>query len=572
VFNSNFEFISNLQYQVKHLGERVKAFESGEKYVSMRTAQRKQLAVKDKIIRGLKLDLANANSRIVTVRNSWMKVNEDLLEERVNELKVKDREIQALKKSLLETEMKLEETRAALQDKIKDLYQALSELEDEKDKNQKLKAQINRDHENSSIPSSMKPSRKKITNNRESAGRRPGGQPGHKGHHRKRHEPTSEVCIPVPEEYERGPDFRRTGKVITKQLVDIRLELIATDYSTPEFINILTRQRVHAEFPEGLVNEVTYGGGLKALAFLLNNRRNVSLAKVSELLSDLTSGRLRISTGMINGLSKVFSEKTQSQQKKIFADMLLCPVMNTDFTTARVNGKAMNVIVCATPSAALYFAREHKGHKGVKGTPIEDFQNILVHDHDKTFYNYGSDHQECLDHPSRYLKGAAENEPAYTWHLQMRELIQGMIHFRKRLDPEDNRNPDQIEPGKVKEFEARYDEVIALAKQEYDYIPPSKYYRDGFNLYKRLSDFRNEHLLFLRDRNVPYSNSLSERLLRVYKRKQHQVMAFRSYDGLARLCDSLSVIATLRAQGDNLYEAVVTIFAKTAFNDGNSVG
>ena len=45
---------------------------------------------------------------------------------------------------------------------------------------------------------------------------------------------------------------------------------------------------------------------------------------------------------------------------------------------------------------ALYFAREKKGHEGVKGTVTEDYQGILVHDHDRIFYNYGTDHQECL--------------------------------------------------------------------------------------------------------------------------------------------------------------------------------
>jgi len=37
MFNSNFEFITSLQYRVKSLTARVKAFESGEKYVKMRT-------------------------------------------------------------------------------------------------------------------------------------------------------------------------------------------------------------------------------------------------------------------------------------------------------------------------------------------------------------------------------------------------------------------------------------------------------------------------------------------------------------------------------------------------------
>ena len=47
-------------------------------------------------------------------------------------------------------------------------------LEEEQGKNLKLRAQINRDYENSSIPSSKTIKRKKITNSREKSGRNPG--------------------------------------------------------------------------------------------------------------------------------------------------------------------------------------------------------------------------------------------------------------------------------------------------------------------------------------------------------------------------------------------------------------
>ena len=50
-----------------------------------------------------------------------------------------------------------------------------------------------------------------------------------------------------------------------------------------------------------------------------------------------------------------------------------------------------------------------RGHEGVKGTVTEDFRGILVHDHEITFYRYGSAHQECLAHVERYLKDSMEN-------------------------------------------------------------------------------------------------------------------------------------------------------------------
>ena len=98
----------------------------------------------------------------------------------------------------------------------------------------------------------------------------------------------------------------------------------------------------------------------------------------------------------------------------------------------------------------MYFAREKKGHEGVKGTVTEDYQGILVHDHDITFYNYGADHQECLAHVLRYLKDSMDNEPDRTWNKEMRSLVQEMIHFRNECQP--FQEPD---PVKVSEFEKK---------------------------------------------------------------------------------------------------------------------
>ena len=316
-----------------------------------------------------------------------------------------------------------------------------------------------------------------------------------------------------------------------------------------------TGQRVHADFPDGVVNDINYGGSVKAIAFLLNNRCGVAIDKVREFLSDMTDGELQISKGMINGLSKEFSAKTEAKQKKAFADLLLSPVMNADFTSARVNGKNVQVAVCAAPGITLYFAREHKGHKGIAGTPVEHYHGILVHDHDITFYSYGDGHQECLIHVLRYLKDSMENEPNLQWNRKMRKLLQEMIHYRKGLSVE-NSDP---EPDKVEEFEISYKEILELAKQEYEYEPPTNYYKDGYNLYERLDKYRDSHLLFLHDVRVPTNNNLCERKGRVFKRKQHQVMAFRSFDSLVYLCNSMSIIDLLSAKEDNLFKSVAAI-------------
>jgi hypothetical protein len=558
--NPNFEFITSLQYQVRSLSERLRAFESGDRYAAMREAFRRQLAEKDREIRRLKAELEQARRQTSSMRENWSQVFDDIEKERDKALRKKDRAVKAMEQRALKAERQRDSAKDRLLEKTRELYSALTELEDEKGKNSKLKAQISRNHENSSKPSSASPNKKKITNNREKSGRPPGGQTGHRHHPRKRHTPAVCVSIPAPPEYADSPDYRPTGKTIVKQVVNIQLNLVITEYSTPEFRNVHTGTRVSAGFPGGLVDEVTYGGSVKSLAFLLNNHCNVSIGKASEIISELTGGELNLSAGMICGLSREFSQKTAEDQKKAFADMLLEPVMNVDFTSVRVNGKNMNALVCATPASAIYFAREHKGHEGVKGSPIEDYQNTMVHDHDPTFRSYGGSHQECNDHGLRYLTGSMENEPGLKWSGLMRELIREMIHFRKHLDPLDKRNPDEIDPDRVRELESRYDHLLDMAKREYEYEPPGRYNREGYNLYLRLHKYKNDHLLFLHDRLVPYSNSLAERLLRILKRKQHQVMAFRSFGGLEELCRCLGTIASLRSQGKNLFEGVGSIF------------
>jgi len=563
-----FEYISNLQYKVKSLTHRVKAFESGEKYVLMKTEFKAQLADRDKEILKLRSELADANARTVTVRENWLGVIADMEKSHAKELSAKDSRIKVLGNRLFEVERQRDEAKGKLLVKVRELYGALTELEDERNRNKKLAAQINRDYENSSIPSSMKPNRKKIANSREETGRNPGGQPGHEGHGRKKREPTNTISIPVPTEYLFNPRFVPTGKVITRQVVNVSVNVIVDEYSTPVFLDMLTKQRVHAEFPEGVVNEVNYGGSIKAFAYLLNNHCNVSIENVSNFLSDLTGGDLRISAGMVNNLTKEFSLKTRDEQSKAYCDIQLSPSIGVDFTDANVNGKKAYVLVNATESGVMFFARRNKGHKGVEGSPIVDYQRTLVHDHDTTFYRYGRAHQECLQHVLRYLLDSMNNEANLEWNKRMRELIREMIHFRKGL-PDDGKNPDESSPDKVKAFEKRYDEILEKAREEYEHEPPEgKYaYRDGYNLYRRMVKYRSEHLLFLHDRNVPWTNNHSERPLRKFKRKQKQVMVFRSFESLEYLCQCMGVVESMRMRGDNLFECIAGIFERTTIKD-----
>ena len=110
---------------------------------------------------------------------------------------------------------------------------------------------------------------------------------------------------------------------------------------------------------------------------------------------------------------------------------------------------------------------DHKGHEGLSQTPVKNFTGTIVHDHDRTYYSYGSNHQECLAHVLRYLVGAIENEPHLTWHKQMHRLLQKMIHIAKR-------NKSGLTKEKVQSLTDKYESILSLAADEYTQHPPDK--------------------------------------------------------------------------------------------------
>jgi hypothetical protein len=422
--------------------------------------------------------------------------------------------------------------------------------------NKKLERRLNVSFENSSLPSSAQPFRKKIPNGRKATGRKPGAQPGHKHHSAARLNPTNPpIHLTLPDELVRNADIYATGRTIVKQLIDVRFVVTVQDYVADEYRNRITGARFHAPFPAGIVNPVNYGSSVKALAFLLNNYYNVSMAKTAQCISDLTRGIVTLSTGTICNLASEFSAATESERAKIFSLLTHSDVLYSDATVSNVNGVRKAVFLCTDKKHILYQHFDHKGHEGILQTPVKDFSGVLVHDHDRSFYTYGTAHQECMAHVLRYLVDASENEPHLKWHDQMHTLIREMIHSAKQ-------NPDGIPKEKVRELTEKYDSILDLAADEYSQNPPSVYYPNGYNLQKRLREYRNDHLYFLTHPHVDYTNNVSERGLRKFKRKQKQAVVLRSDSGGRHICDALTIIETARLQHKNVYSTIEAAFSK----------
>ena len=175
---NSFETITVLQYRLKEAQEELAAFQSGEKYIRMEKQHLTQVRALERRIAKLEAAVAKEHSHAITIRNQWFEIFEQLQKECDRMVAEAVKKADMMEKRAIRAERQRDTALEKVTFQRRELYKVKTELDDEKQKVQKLTAQINRNYENSSIPSSKSIARKKISNSREKTGRKPGGQPG----------------------------------------------------------------------------------------------------------------------------------------------------------------------------------------------------------------------------------------------------------------------------------------------------------------------------------------------------------------------------------------------------------
>lgn len=554
-----------MQYRIRHLERRVEELESGEAYARLLEESRSMRRGYERKIERLEKEAAQRDRHYRQYTKKWIEAQDAALREdesrHAGEVAALRRDMKSQEERALRAERVVDEQKdaiAALKARIADLEAKVAELEGQK---AKLAATVSKDFTNSSIPSSKQGAgRKRIPNTRESSGKSPGAQPGHEHHPRKSPEADRTVVLRPPAEWEDDPDMYPTDEWRSKRLVSVKVLVTVTEYVAQVWRSRRTGGRFHAEFPHGLRDDVTYAPSCKALAFMLTDGCDTGCRPAAEFFREATGGRLDMSGGFVWKLGREFREKSAPEREEAVRTLMTSPVMHADFTNAMVGGRQRQVLILANEGGTcMMIPREHKGHKGVRGTPLEDYAGTVVSDHDTTWYKYGTRHQECHAHNVRYLIGDGENEPDLKWHKLMLKTIRCMLAYRNRI-PEGG----QPDPDTVARLERHYDWAIGLGEREYAEHPPTEYYLEGWRLLRRLRDYRDSELLFLHDMSVPADNSLAERLARVFKRKQHQATTFRSMEGLENACVAKSTIDNVRSAGGNVHDKLVEVFSRPA--------
>jgi len=281
---------------------------------------------------------------------------------------------------------------------------------------------------------------------------------------------------------------------------------------------------------------------LKGISAMLTTEGCVSINRTRQMISELTGGLINLSEGTIVKWNKQLAERLAPAIKNIKEKLLVSPVLHKDETGIRVDGTINWFHVLGSKTHTLYHADQKRGNAADRAMGVlPSYGGVLVHDHLKGLYDFTCDHAECNAHILRYLKAAVENRNRI-WAEDMIKLL---------LEAKDGEN----------EAFRRYDEILERGRREFLKDEAPDYNGEDMKLLRRMKEYKQEHLRFAADKNVPFDNNQAERDLRMIKAKTKISGCFRGKDNGDVFAVLKSYTSTLRKNGFNIYGGIKSAFA-----------
>lgn len=428
------------------------------------------------------------------------------------------------------------------------------------EENERLKNQNNKNSSNSSKPSStdINPPKKKTSANlynyRIKTNKKRGGQFGHKGHNLDKKE--IEKLIDDKKVEVRTITHIIKGNKNNEPIIKYRLGIDIKPYVEKHIFKY--RKNSKEVLPKSFYTDVTYNNSIKALSIELGAYNVISYDRLSDFFNVITNGIINISNATLVNILKEFSNKSKTTINLLENKIIDYLTLFTDETSTKLEGKKMYVRNYSTEDIAIYKAHKNKGHKPIKEDNIlPKFLGGIMGDHDTTLYSYGTKNYECNIHLGRYLEELIQNVPDLLWPILMKNLIFRMNETKKIAIAYGLK---KFSKEKLQEYEIEYDEILKLAEEE-NKKKISKYYKDkSKKLYNRLGKYKDNHLYFIKNFEVPFDDNLSERDLRIFKNKTKISGGFRSIDVAQNFADALTIIKTSIKKDINPFDSIKQIF------------
>ena len=419
---------------------------------------------------------------------------------------------------------------------------------------ERLKNNNDKNSSNSGKPSSKDGFKKIIHNSRSKTTKKQGGQLGHKGS-------TTDVSK-IKQLIETGAvkhtifninitNENKNKPYAIRYVQDIEITSVINEY------RYFPNDTGNYCIPKEQNNVVTYGNELKAVAMLLVHRVPSSMDQSVSFLRSITKDAFDLTKATLVNWSNSLSDKLDSFTEEILQGLYNATYVHTDESPININGKYHQLHNYSNDKYTLQYVHESKSKDAMEELGfLPNYMGTLIHDHNKVQYNFGTKHGECNSHILRYLQGV-DDFTKHTWSKDMAELLKEILHQKNilKLNGFDSFNLDLMAV-----YVKRYDEILQQANKQYQSDYDNNAYKDEERrLIIRLAEYKDNHLLFMYDFKIPFSNNRAEADIRPAKRKQN-IGIFRSNDGAKYYLQIRSFISTFLKNNRNVFQGICDAF------------
>ena len=313
-------------------------------------------------------------------------------------------------------------------------------------------------------------------------------------------------------------------------------------------------RRVVAQRPEGFGEATAFAGSVSALVLLYHYTQSISYGRLCELFSGVYG--LRISEGAVRNIIKRAEGAFLSQAEKIEKMIRGSPVVCCDETGSRVSGSKSWEWVFVASDCVLHVLRGKRSREVVEEVMGGHRPGVWVSDLYSAQLGNGERQQVCLAHQIRDVRYAIECGDS-VFAPKMMELLSEAVEVGRKRD----QFCEQELEGKLGSLHGKLDEILALEPQE----------EEGRKLRRRYMKHRDSLFVFVTNRDVPYTNNVSERAIRMSKTFLKVTNGFRSQWGAQMYAAVRSVINTGKLNGLTALESIVaTLEGRSIINPGYS--
>ncbi len=440
-----------------------------------------------------------------------------------------------------------------------------------------LENRLNINSSNSSLPSSQTPiHQSKICNSRKATTLKPGGQEGHSKSKLERFQ-DDEITDYIDHTEDKckrcGSNNIKQIGVKTRDEYDIKVTVKKIRHSFYEYECLDCHTKFTSEIPLELHAENQYGTGVKTLALTLINYGFVSYNRARKIICGLTNGEINPCEGYLTKLQKKASDKLQNFLFDVKEKIIKSKKVYWDDTCIKIGEKDKACLrVYTNENYVLYKAHMAKNTEGMDEDGV--LQNLsedctVMHDH--LLHNYCDDYKykniECNAHITRKLEGITQNAE-HKWSDDMKSLLESTLNKRNELLEKNNILPDNekvysFDENFINDFNNQYDQIIEEGFREYIEFKHKYEFEKEENLLEFMRDFKGPITNWIKDFSLPYSNNLSESLLRMMKTKMKVSYEFKSLNYAEYFANIMSYTETCGRLGINKYVAIKRLF------DGN---